>query len=57
MKLEWQSESIDGLTGGWGCVCGSGYNDCSGHMWSPGRSPHLQLLTVVRGIADLICEV
>ena len=28
----WQSESTDGLTGGWGCVFWRGCNGCSGHL-------------------------
>ena len=28
----WQSESTDGLTGGWRCVFWSGCNGCSGHL-------------------------
>ena len=28
----WQSESTDGLKGGWGCVFGSGYTGCCGHL-------------------------
>ena len=29
----WQSESTDGLKGGWSCVFWSGYNGCSGHLF------------------------
>ena len=28
----WQSESTDGLKGGWSCVFWSGYKGCSGHL-------------------------
>ena len=28
----WQSESTDGLKGGWSCVFSSGYNGCSCHL-------------------------
>ena len=28
----WQSEAIDGLKGGWSCVCWSVCNGCSGHL-------------------------
>ena len=28
----WQSESTDGLKGGWSCVFWSGYNGCSGQL-------------------------
>jgi len=28
----WQSESTDGLKGGWSCDFWSGYNGCRGHL-------------------------
>ena len=28
----WQSESADGLRGGWNSAFWSGYNGCSGHL-------------------------
>ena len=44
----WQSESTDGLKGGWSCVCWNGYNGCSG--------PHPQLLDVVWSSAACSCS-
>ena len=32
MNHGWQSESTDGLEGGWSCVFGGGYNGCSGRL-------------------------
>ena len=32
MNHGWQSESTDGLKGGWSYVFWSGYNGCSGHL-------------------------
>ena len=43
MMHGWQSESTDGLEGGWSCVFWSGCNGCNGHL----TRPHPQLLDVV----------
>ena len=45
MNHGWQSESTDGLKGGWSCV--SFLQWLQWLQWAPGRSPHPQLLDVV----------
>ena len=32
MNYGWQSEAIDGPTGGWNCIFRRGYNGCSGYL-------------------------
>ena len=48
----WQSQSTDGLKGGWNFAFWGGYSVCSGHLV---RSPHTQLLDVMwRGAAAVV---
>ena len=55
MNHGWQSEAADGPKGGWSCVFWSG---CSEWLqWSPGRSPHPQLLDVVWCSAAVVVVV
>jgi len=50
----WQSESTDGLKGGWSFVFWNGYKLL---QRSPGRSPHPQLLDVVWCSAAVVVVV
>ena len=52
MNHGWQSESTDGPKGGWSCV-----SRLQWLQWSPGRSPHPQLLDVVWGSAAAVVVV
>ena len=44
MNHGWQNEATDGPKGGWSCVF---LKRLQWLHWSPGRSPHPQLLDVV----------
>ena len=54
MNHGWQSESTDGLKGGWSCVFLEWLQLL---QWSPGRSPHPQLLDVVWCSAVVVVAV
>ena len=54
MNRGWQSESTEGLKGGWSCVF---LQWLQWLQWSPGRSPHTQLLDVVWCSAAVVVVV
>ena len=54
MNHGWQSKSIDGPKGGWSCVFVEWLQRL---QWSPGRSPHPQLLDVVWCSAAVVVVV
>ena len=54
MNQGWQSESTDGLKGGWSCVL---LEWLQWLQWSPGWSAHPQLLDVVWRSAAVVVAV